>query len=174
MTQPAELSESWCTLSTDQRKALYGMSYVRSICSQAGVTITATEQDSDVLAIDCNVEFEELSVRVQVKCTSQWVLRGHSLSYPVKEGWIRKWQKCMGPVYFVVVIVPPDSMQWIAHDHEGTMHKTGAFWTRLKPGAIGGSVQVPKSQRLTAQAIEEWHCDLINRASPEETGGGNV
>ena len=51
----AELAAPDGRLDTSVRKALYGVAYLRSICSQAGITMQATEADSDVLAIDCNV-----------------------------------------------------------------------------------------------------------------------
>src|SRR5260370_13202469 len=107
-----------------------------------------TERDSDVLAVDCNVAFREADVRVQVKCTSQWTIGGTSLTYPVEEGWIRKWDECLIPVYFVVVIVPPDPDLWLDHDPEGTFHSTAAFWVRLVPGTVSTSLAVPKDQRL--------------------------
>jgi hypothetical protein len=131
--------------------------------------MTETEPDSDVLAVDCNVMFREADVRVQVKCTSQWTIGGKSLSYPVEEGWIRKWDESVVPVYFVVVVVPPDPDLWLSHDQVGTLHRTAAFWVRLVPGTVGTSLAVPKNQRLTKDTIQIWHNDLLALFKP---GGG--
>lgn len=154
------------TLGTNGCKARYGLSYVRSVCSQAGVTMTETEPDSDVLAVDCNVAFREADVRVQVKCTSKWTIGGRSLRYPIEEGWIRKWDDSVVPVYFVVVIVPSDPALWLRHDQDGTFHGTAAFWVRLVPGTVGTSLAVPKDQRLTRNTIEIWHSDLLALFKP--------
>lgn len=57
-------------LSVSARKARYGVAYLRSVCAQAGVGLSETSADEDVLAIDCDVKFAEGVVGVQVKCTS--------------------------------------------------------------------------------------------------------
>jgi hypothetical protein len=154
------------TLDANGCRARYGLSYVRSICSQAGVGMTETAPDEDVLAVDCSVEFPEAAVRVQVKCTSQWSISGSQLTYPVEAGWVRKWDAIKVPMYFVVVIVPKDPDDWIRHEVGGTAHQTAAYWVRLIPGEIGTSINVPKKQRLTKSTMTEWHKDLLDLFSP--------
>src|SRR5262245_29053064 len=100
------MSVSCATLSAELRKARYGVAYVRSICSQAGVPLSETDPDEDVLAVDCDLKFPEASVRVQVKCTSRWKITGKSISWPVAKAWVQKWDMNELPVYFIVVIVP--------------------------------------------------------------------
>jgi Domain of unknown function (DUF4365) len=148
------------TLDVDRSKARYGVAYLRSICSQAGVGVIETSPDEDVLAVDCLVDFQPLPVRVQVKCTSQWKIHGRTLSFPVEDRWVRNWDGMVVPVYFVVVIVPGDPAGWLTHQDNGTFHSTAAFWTRLRPGHIGRSVEVPKDQRLCIDTIKAWHDDL--------------
>lgn len=153
------------SLSDNGRKARYGVSYVRAICSQAGVTMTETSPDEDVLAVDCQVHFEPGDVRVQVKCTSSWTIGGASLTFPLEERWIRKWDRCRVPVYLVVVIVQPDPDEWISHDDNGTLHKSAAFWVRV-PKSPGPSIEVPKDQRLTGRTLSAWYEDLIAMYTP--------
>jgi hypothetical protein len=160
----AEVVESGSSLSLDGRKARYGIAYVRSICSQAGVPLQETEPDEDVLAVDCSIGFPQGDVRVQVKCTSRWMISGKSLTFPVEQEWVRKWDENFLPVYFVVVIVPKLARQWLRHDHNGTFHHTAAFWARLPPGEVGSSVVVPKDQRLMVSTISSWHLDLLEIA----------
>lgn len=161
-----EVSVPYATLSDAGRKARYGLAYLRSICSQAGVGMTENSPDEDVLAVDCKVEFNEADVRVQVKCTSQWQLAGRSMSIPVEPDWIRKWDKNLFPVYLVVVIVSEPPSGWLRHDHDGTFHATAGFWTRLRTTEIGRSINVPKGQRLSTDSIAEWHADLLACVSP--------
>jgi hypothetical protein len=163
----AEVVESGSSLSLDGRKARYGLAYVRSICSQAGVPLLETEPDEDVLAVDCSIRFPQGDVRVQVKCTSRWMIAGRSLTFPVEQEWVRKWDENFFPVYFVVVIVPKlAAKQWLRHDHNGTFHHTAAFWARLPHGEVGSSVLVPKDQRLMVSTISSWHQDLLEIARP--------
>lgn len=158
---PSRSASAGITLDVKGCKARYGVAYLRSVCGQAGIGLQETPPDEDVLAVDCEVSFPEANVRVQVKCTSKWNIRGSSLTYPVEAGWVRKWDMCAVPVYFVVVIVPPDHPStWLQHHEEGTFHSTAAFWARLIPGHTGHSVPVPKDQRLSMETIEIWHRDL--------------
>ena len=166
-TPSPNMSGSYATMSDEGRKARYGLAYLRSICSQAGVGMTENSPDEDVLAVDCTVDFDEAGVRVQVKCTSQWTIAGRSLSFPVKQEWVRRWEKNFFPVYLVVVLVkdPPDG--WLRHDSEGTFHATVAFWTRLWPSqADRAAVDVPKNQRFSMESISHWHDDLLELVSP--------
>jgi hypothetical protein len=161
----SEITESGSSLSLDERKARYGVAYVRSICNQAGVVFHEPEAGEDVLAVDCFIHYPQADVRVQVKCTSKWTIEGHSLTFPIEPEWVRKWDECVLPVYFVVVIVPRLAAgNWIRHERLGTFHSTAAFWARLIPGSIGSSVAVPKTQRLTIETVYSWHKDVLEIA----------
>lgn len=148
-------------LSPNGRKARYGVSYLRSLCAQAGVGLTESSPDEDVLATDCDVKFAQGIVSVQVKCTSQFTIGGNSASWPVEETWLRKWDEILNPVYFLLVLVPADCGDWLDHDDAGTMHRTAAFWRRIKPEEITTSISVSKSQRLTVDTFDTWRADLL-------------
>jgi hypothetical protein len=167
----ARLSEAWATLTLNGRKARYGVSYVRSICAQAGAGFRENEPDEDVLAVDCDIKFAEGNVSAQVKCTSGRTIRGRSASWPVKPEWVKHWQQAVLPVYFVLVIVPGEIGEWIKHDpDEGTFHQTAAYWRRIcRDEQIGSSISLPKDQRLQASTLGLWHSDLLDVFNP---GGG--
>jgi hypothetical protein len=148
-------------LDTNARKARYGVSYLRNVCAQAGVGLTETEPGEDYLAVDCAVQYAELAVPVQVKCTSRLTIRGRTKSIPVDESWIAKWSGSLVPVYLLVVIVPNEVSKWLEHVDEGTMHRTAAFWKRVDHGVTLPSVQIPREQRLTVGTISLWHRDLL-------------
>lgn len=150
-------------LDTNGRKARYGVSYVRSICAQAGVGFQETSPDEDALAVDCAVEFKEANVRVQVKCTSTLTIAGRRASWPVEPGWVRKWAESLIPVYFVLVIVPAgDPTEWLDHRPAGTLHKTAAFWRRIDPVNLGSRIDVPKKQRLTIETLHTWRTEMLH------------
>jgi hypothetical protein len=160
------LSVPACTLDANGRKARYGVSYVRNVCAQAGYGLTETSADEDVLATDCEVQFKEVSVRVQVKCTSSMKIGGRRASWPLDEQWIRKWDECLVPVYFVLVIVPNDAATWLDHLADGTLHRTAAFWRRVRTDELGTRIAIPKNQRLSAATLPEWHSDLVHLFTP--------
>jgi hypothetical protein len=165
----AALSGAWTTLTPDGRKARYGVSYVRSICAQAGVSFNETSPDEDVLAVDCDITFRAgAKVSVQVKCTSGFKITGRSISWPVKTEWVKKWQERWLPVYLVIVIVPIDAAAWIKHDPaEGTFHQTAAFWRRIRQDErIGARISIPKNQRLQESTLALWHSDFLETFNP--------
>ena len=162
------MSEAWATLTPDGRKARYGVTYVRSICAQAGVNLQEMSPDEDVLAVDCDIKFPRGIVSAQVKCTSGLKIGGRSASWPVKDEWVRKWQANLLPVYFIIVIVPGEAAEWIKHDPiEGTFHRTAAYWRRIhRDEEIGKRISVPKSQRFQESTLNLWYSDLLAIFNP--------
>lgn len=154
------VSEGPGTLDSNRRKARYGVAYLRSICSQAGVPMQENSPDEDVLAVDCDVKFAEGPVLVQLKCTSRLTLAGRRASVALRPEWCTKWSRQRVPVYLVLVIVPKDVGVWLAHQAVGTFHATAAYWVRVH-GDEGASVHVPKKQRLTAETFAQWHQELL-------------
>ena len=63
----AASSESWTTLTTDGRKARYGIAYILSICAQVCVNLQEMSPDEDVLAVDCDIKFPRGNVSAQIK-----------------------------------------------------------------------------------------------------------
>lgn len=166
--QVAPLSVPTCTLSPNGQRARYGVSYVRNICAQAGFGLNETSPDEDVLATDCDVVFMEANVRVQVKCTSGLTLGGKTKSWQLKSAWLRKWEQSLLPVYFVLVVVPGKESTWLDHPADGTMHRTAAFWQRVRTEQLGTAISVPRTQRLTATTLQAWHRDLLDAFTPPD------
>ena len=71
-------------LGDNAREARYGVSYVRALCSQAGVSLTETSPDEDAVAIDATLLLKPAFACVQVKCTSQFKIRGRSASWEME------------------------------------------------------------------------------------------
>lgn len=164
----AELSEAWATLTPNGRKARYGVTYIRSICAQAGVGFHENSPDEDVLAVDCDIKFPIGIVSAQVKCTSQLTIQGNTASWPVKKEWVDKWQQNCLPVYFVIVMVPASASDWIEHDPaKGTFQRTAAFWRRIRSDErIGARIAIPKDQRFQASTLGLWYSDFLATFGP--------
>lgn len=160
MSAPPPLSVLESTLTPNGQRARYGVSYVRNVCAQAGYGMNETSPDEDVLAIDCEVLFQEASVRVQVKCTSQLTIAGKTKSWKVRPEWINAWAGSKVPVYFVLVVVPKSEPKWLEHKPDGTFHRTAGFWTRVDATTLGKSISIAKTSRLTAATLTTWRNDL--------------
>lgn len=159
-------SDSTASLTLNGRKARYGAAYVRAVCAQAGVLMSEGSMDEDVLAFDCTVGFPDGEVRVQVKCSSQASLTASRIIWRLDDSWKRKWARSKNPVYLVVVLVPPNSDDWLEHPAEGTMHRSAAYWTRIRVDELGSQIVVPTSARFTADAMTLWLQDLLDSYSP--------
>lgn len=156
------LSDVAGRLDLNRRKARYGVSYLRAVCSQAGVPMDETSPDEDIHAVDCKLNFPEIPVPVQVKCSSRHDLGGRAPFVDVTERWAEKWRQQVVPVRLVLVVVPDDVEEWLHHPDQGTWHPTAAFWVEVT-GDETGRVHLPRTQRLTAETLEAWHADVLTQ-----------
>ena len=161
-------------LGLDIRKAWWGVRYVGAVCAQAGFRFDETPSQSDVYSFDGQVFIRSsLSVFVQVKCTSKPITRQRS--YPIQDAWRRNWTDLDLPGYFVVVSVPPDTPEWMAHEAMpwSTVLRSGAFWTRIDPlRQSQRSITVHTSQRFTVDTLNVWSAQL--QAATVGFGGGET
>lgn len=150
------------TLTPNGSKARFGVAYVRSICSHAGVGFNETPPDEDVQAIDGSIQFDVGPAYIQVKCTGRFQINGGtSATWPAEDRWWAKWKKLRVPVYFVLVIVDPaDQIQWLEHRNNGTFQGAAAFWIRVDQMPITTSIKVPKTQRLTSETLAQWETEV--------------
>jgi hypothetical protein len=155
-----EVSEGPGRLDPNRRKSRYGVAYLRAVCSQAGVPMDETSPDEDIHAVDCRLNFPEMPVPVQVKCSSRHELGGRDPFVDVTAEWAQKWRQQVVPVRLVLVVVPEDCATWLRHDRDGTWHPTAAFWVAVTGDELG-RVHLPTRQRLTAETIEEWHAEVL-------------
>jgi hypothetical protein len=158
-------------LDLNARKGRYGVVYMRAIAGQAGCGFNETSAGEDTLAIDHTLEFPEGSVRVQVKTTATMAIDGDDefLPFSAEDKWIEKWSAVQLPVYFVIVVVPDDSGQWLDHNTTGThMVGTAAYWVRLTPESFADTktIKVPRAQRVTMDTIPTWHADFCALFTP--------
>jgi hypothetical protein len=148
-------------LDSNGRKARYGMAYLEAVSFQAGVPVTPTAQDSDVLGVDCTLEFPQCPIRIQVKCTSRPLApTTGTMSYDIGETVFAKWRRNAYPVYLVVVVVPQDHDTW--HDFgidDQTLARSAAYWAEVDRNKTTGpwSVGLRRENRLTPAALRQWH-----------------
>lgn len=153
-------------LDSKGRKARYGMAYLEAVSFQAGVPVTPTGQDQDVLGVDCTLEFPQAPVRVQIKCTARQLARTtDTLSYNIGENVFIKWRRNTYPVYLVVVIVPSDvPAHWADFDTDDqTLSRSAAYWAEVDRSRQSPpwSVSIHRENRLTPETLRMWHRDAF-------------
>lgn len=152
-------------LDSKGRKARYGMAYLEAVSFQAGVPVTPTGQDQDVLGVDCTLEFPQNPIRVQIKCTADRLApTTGTMSYHIGETVFAKWRKNAYPVYLVVVIVPEDCADWADFDlDDQTVARSAAYWAEADLTKTQGpwSVGICRENRLTPDTLRQWHAQAF-------------
>lgn len=148
-------------LDSNHAKSRYSLSYLFSVCAQAGRTATETRQDEDVHAVDAWVKLAGATVYVQLKCTEAPNRTATGIRVDFEDGWIEKWREEKLPVYIVLVVVPPGQTDWIEHlEDESTLHKAVAYWGRFDPESSKKSITLSLTDRLTLDTMDRWQQDV--------------
>lgn len=154
---PSRLLESAHVGFTDNvRRARYGAAYVRALCAHAGASFAETSIDEDIMAIDGQIDFARMPVRVQIKCTSQFSVAGSKLTLPLEPSWVKKWTVSDTPVFVVVVKVPSDIPGWLDYDVAFTRHNAVAFGRRFVAATDLAAMVFTSADRLTGESIYDW------------------
>jgi hypothetical protein len=171
-TQPVARSlDEIATFSLTTAKARFGVAYVKAIATQAGVGMSETPPDEDVLAVDATLDFNVAPVRIQIKCTSQFKIDGASATWPARDHWRENWTRSRIPVYFVLVILDRlERPDWISHSHRVTSLHAAAFWTRVNDLGEADNIVIPKSNKLTAETLCVWEEELMSCLRPRTEG----
>ena len=146
--------------SDNGRRARYGAAYFSSLCAHAGATFTETRVDEDIEAIDATLGFQRTIVRVQIKCTSKFVVGNGQMTLQLEDHWVESWEASDTPVFVVVVKVPKNVDQWVEHDAVFTRHHTVAFGKRFPRGVAAKSLTFSVADKLTSETLYEWR-DLV-------------
>ncbi|TDB95792.1 DUF4365 domain-containing protein [Actinomadura sp. 7K534] len=165
-------SDSIAILPPNGSRSRYGVAYVRSICSQAGLGFQETSPDEDVSAVDGYIRFDIANTNVQIKCSSGFRIAGRSASLSVEFSWRQQWSKSGVPVYLILVILDCEECEgWVLHKSDGTFHRAAAFWARVdRLGRDQTRVDIPKDQRLTIDTMQQWELELRQCFLPERGG----
>lgn len=132
------------------------MDFLQVICSHAGYGCTEPRSGEDVRAIDGTIGFDYGDAHVQVKCTKKdFTAKRQTIRIPVETKWVDLWKRAGSPVYLVVVRVPEQDL-WVVHHEEHTLLNATAYWQKIIPSAVGKSILVPRSQRLTTETLRDW------------------
>jgi len=120
------------------RKEQFSLAYIRTIASVAGFGVSVRSVDDD--SIDIELSGRSVNglplrpkIELQLKCTSNEVVRGDRVIYPLK----RKNYDDLRPVdvlvprLLVVVLVPKSEAEWLEHCEEQLVIRRCGYWVSL-------------------------------------------
>jgi Domain of unknown function (DUF4365) len=149
------------------RKELFGYAFVRAVASMAGFTVSRQEIDRESvdlkIAGDCTETETGPQLDVQVKCTSQDVIRADSLRFRLKVKNYNDLRKelVMVPRLLIVVCVPDALGSWLIATEFKTILKHSGYWISLRGWPETGNegdlvtVPIPRVNRFTPSALAE-------------------
>jgi hypothetical protein len=154
-------------LTKAHRQEALSRAYVQAVIACAGLTYSRPDQDYgiDLLIHEIDDRGGRLTDRgpvlgLQLKCTTRAVVSPEALAYDldVKNYDDLRGQGPGGPRLLVVVILPPDEMDWLSFGDDGMTVRGRAYWRSLvgaAPTAARRTVRVtlPREQAFTPAAL---------------------
>jgi hypothetical protein len=147
------------------RKEHFSFAFVRAIASMAGFSVTVPSADKESVDLLIAGEGTEIHagprLEVQVKCTSQDVVRTDCLQFRLKiknYDDLRKELVCV-PRILIVVCVPTELGSWINATEFKTTLKHSGYWISLrglpetKNTGDYVAVTIPRNNRFTPTAL---------------------
>ncbi len=151
----------------NHRKEEFSYAYAHAVASVAGYSLSLAPKlvDHDGIDVLFSARGGKGTVRsprleAQVKCTSQDVIKEDRIAYPLE---IKNYNDLIGSDYhtariLIVLIVPKDVNQWLAHSEEQLAMKRCAYWTSLKnwPETTNDesvTVSIPRQNHFTPDAL---------------------
>lgn len=145
-------------------KQQLSLAYVRAVATAARCSVE--EIAVDYQTVDLTIRqsaphqlWDEALLDVQLKCTSQDVLRDAHLAFPLEKKHydaLRNTRRYT-PAILVVMIVPPALEGWIHQDEESLRVSRAAYWTSLRGqpeiATKSTTVHVPRTNLFTTEQL---------------------
>jgi len=159
-----------------QRKAEFSLAYLHAVSTVAGFAIYERRVDDE--SVDCGVAkkggngtAKSPRLEVQLKCTHRDVLHEDGVHFPLKRknyDDLRETELHV-PKILVVLLVPEEIKDWLAHSDEEMCLRHCAWWMSLagaddRAGIETPTVILPKTQRFNPAALQ----DIMERVGQRE------
>ncbi len=152
----------------DKQKEQFNLAYIYALAAQAGLNPSVPVVDDD--SVDITLQgrgyvgklFRNPQIQLQLKCTSQDLVSGGVMKYPLKK---KNYDDLRGndvivPRYLAVLVVPEATNDWLLHHEEHiSLHNT-CYWVSIRnaPDSMNTTsvtIDVPLAQRLTTTQLLE-------------------
>lgn len=152
------------TLST--MKEQLSIAYIEMLTAAAGCTVVDPKVDFDAIdmSIRSSVEYSHRlgpQLDVQLKCTSQAVIRQNHISWRIDERThkLLTSKKRSAPIILALLIVPSDHNTWLDHNEARLLTESTMYWIAgvdipvYPAGQETMTVEIPRENRLTRESL---------------------
>jgi len=155
-------------MTPEQQKEEISKAYLQAVAARCGFTVSSWSQDGGV--VDATIKADEpvgggafanAMVNIQLKCTSrQDVLHDEFVSWSLeREHYDRLRRRAAVPHLLVVLLLPPQTDQWIEHTPDQIILRRCAWWVRMTemPADVRDTahvtVRLPRSQPFSPDQL---------------------
>jgi Domain of unknown function (DUF4365) len=151
-------------LHINQKKEQFNIAYICALAAQAGLNHSKLQVDDD--SVDIVIQgrgfqgrYRNPQIQLQLKCTAQDIVVDSVLRYSLKK---KNYDDLRGhdlvcPRYLAVLLVPPDSDNWINQTANGFELQNFCYWVSLRDAKEiqneSITVEVPMSQLVTSNEL---------------------
>ena len=152
-------------MDTSQQKAQFSLAYVHAVATVAGFALYDIRVDDE--SVDCGIAkrggggtVKSPRLELQLKCSQRDVMQDDGLHFPLKRknyDDLRELNLHV-PKILVVLTVPAQVVDWIAHSEDEMCLRHCAWWMSLAGAAERAGVEkptviVPVAQRFNSEAL---------------------
>lgn len=149
----------------NMQKEQLSNAYVRAVASAAGCSVSIPEVDDDSVDLSLkkkggsNCLYMSPQIDIQLKCTSQDVIRDDILVFPLSvKNYNELRQISLVPRLLVVVVVPDEIDDWLYQTEEELSIKKCGYWLSLKEmddteNESSVTVHIPRNQQFTVTQL---------------------
>lgn len=156
---------------------MFSEAYLHAIAAVAGYGVTKPIPDTDsvdwiVSAPGVGDTIRRPRLEIQLKCTAQDIIRQSHLHFPLE---IKNYNDLRHPdptlpCILIVVTVPDNIEEWIAHSETELSMRRCGYWVSLcgEPESLNTAtvtVQLPRNQTFTPQALRTMMRRINDRKS---------
>lgn len=147
-------------LPLNERKAIFGVVYLRAVAAVAGYGAGVPESDYDsVDLIVSSKEGKRHRLEFQVKCTAAELPQGDDFPFRLeKKNYDELRIDTITPRLLLVVLVPDEPEAWLRQSERRMNLRRSGYWLSLRgldesPGQSSITVRVPRVNLLTPSAL---------------------
>jgi hypothetical protein len=153
------------TLHETAVKQEFSLAYAHAVSAAARCTFEPVRVDVErvdfvIRQVANHLQHTNAMVDVQIKCTSQDVLKEDGVHWPLDIAHYDDLRdpKVYTPKILVVVVVPDEFLEWFEHAPEQAVLRHGAYWTSLRgmpesTNAAKKTVVLPRDQVFDVPAL---------------------
>jgi hypothetical protein len=156
----------------NDRKERFSLAYIRAVAAHAGYLVTEPD-GPDKVSVDGLIlsdEGRQPIIAFQAKATTRTVGHSTDISFPLPvKNYNDLRANVFGPRLLIVVFLPADDREWLAHSEEELRMRHCGYWISLarQPDTANRrtvSIRIPRSQVFDTAQLRE----LMGRAGRGE------